>query len=269
MFLTMEDLTGKRFGSWTVVEFAGKRGNKLLWKCKCDCGTERIILGFTLRNGQSSGCGCTRQYIHLEGQRFGKLLVIKEAGRNAKHEMYWECKCDCGNTYKADGSRLRSGETTDCGCAWKNKDKTGNGKHNLCNTRFWTILHGMRCRCYNYKSPSYKDYGGRGITICDDWQDKEHGLENFRDWAITNGYDESKSIDRIDVNGNYEPSNCRWSTPKQQSSNRRNNVLIDYNGEQVVLQSLADKFGIRGQTIMARLKKGMNIEEALNYSKNE
>ena len=127
--------------------------------------------------------------------------------------------------------------------------------------RLITIRHSMYCRCYYPSTNGYERYGGRGIKICDEWINNP---QSFYDWAINNGYQKNLTLDRIDVNGNYEPSNCRWATKEEQDNNRRTNRKITYKGETKTLSQWCRKYNIGKTTLSDRLKSGMSIEEALN-----
>lgn len=167
----------------------------------------------------------------LTGKTINNLFVIKRVENTKSGNTRWLCKCICGKEFITNGTAIRIGHTKSCGCLRKEKTSGKNCilyKHGLYRTRLYKTWHNMIQRCSNKNNIHFKNYGGRGIKVCDDWK---NDFLSFYNWAINNGYKDNLTIDRIDVNGNYEPSNCRWVTMKEQSNNRTSNHLITFNNE--------------------------------------
>lgn len=197
--------------------------------------------------------------IDLKGQTFGKLTVISYAGTNKRGRAMWNCICECGRNTTPSGSDLISGHTKSCGCSRHGEHNKKSKKHGGRNTRLYRIWHGMKTRIKNTNCKSWKDYGGRGIEVCEEWD----SFENFRDWAIENGYKDNLTLDRIDNNGNYNPENCRWITQKENDRNKRNNKILEYRGEKKTIAEWAEYANISYSTLKTRLRKGMSITEAI------
>lgn len=196
----------------------------------------------------------------IVGNRYGNLVVVRDGGNKRSSSglsiHHWVCRCDCGKEILVSTSNLNSGHTTKCKkCGIKvssEKRKT----HGQANTRLYSIWTSMKMRCSCPSSTSYNRYGARGITVCDEWTGT-NGFEKFAEWAMRNGYDASLTIDRIDSNKSYCPSNCRWSDAKQQSNNRRSNVFVhDTDGENLTLAMFAEKYDISYRTISSRWNRG-------------
>lgn len=205
------------------------------------------------------------KFIDLTGQRFGKLIVQKRLSNTKYGSAIWLCRCDCGNEVEAIGSNLRSGKHLSCGCLKLQKAIERISSYNKIhasqrNKRIFRIWVHMRQRCENPKSDSYVWYGMRGISVCDDW----HTFENFEQWALKNGYAPNLTIDRIDVNGDYTPKNCRWITMKEQAYNRRDNQRLSFNGKTLTITEWARLLGCSYTCIYYRIKAGWPLSEVLS-----
>lgn len=200
----------------------------------------------------------------VTGQKFGRLTALHRL-HNTKGKTKWLCICDCGNLKEVTLNLLQRGETKSCGCLHKEFMKKQFGTHGKTGTRLHRIWKNMHTRCYNKNISQYKDWGGRGIKICDEWKDN---FQTFYDWSMSNGYNDKLSIDRIDNNGNYEPSNCRWATVKQQNRNSRQAKQITFNGETHCIKEWCEILGINYNTYWTRVTNlGWSTEKALNYGK--
>lgn len=212
------------------------------------------------------------RFIDLTGQKFGRLTVIERdierdnirKAEGKKPKTYWFCKCECGNITSVESVSLRSGATTSCGCYGKEQRLKAQTKHGLSGTRIKRIYYNMLSRCYNPKTPKFKNHGGREIKVCDEWLG-ENGFINFVNWAMSNGYDEDLTLDRIDNDGNYSPDNCRWANEEIQHKNRRITLYIEYNGEKKTVQEWSKELGIPENTIYTRYFKGIYTTEEILY----
>ena len=190
----------------------------------------------------------------LTGKKFGKLEVIGVHDTGSR-KTYYVCQCDCGNIKVVRADALISGATKSCGCIKKEQDKANlaaNHSHKMSGTRIYETWQDMKRRCYNKQNARYDRYGGRGITVCDEWL---NNFQSFYDWAISNGYSDDLTIDRIDNDGNYEPSNCRWSTAKEQCNNRGSNINITIGNATKSLMCWCEIFNVDYKKVYARYKR--------------
>ena len=207
-----------------------------------------------------------------EGERYGRLTIIREvepAGSSHKRVRRFLCRCDCGNEIICRLPNLKSGTTKSCGCYRKFVSSNRRDCHHLKNTRIYRIWCGMKRRCYNKHNEHFDRYGGRGIIVCDEWKTD---FMNFYDWAMSNGYDDKLSIDRINNEGNYEPSNCRWANQKQQIVNSTAAIKCSLGGNIVSLSDIADILGVsfkRIRRIVYMLNNGYDMNEILSLSKKD
>lgn len=213
-------------------------------------------------------------YIDLIGQKFGRLTVIGREKNNKDGRATWRCNCDCGNETIVLGKSLRNGNTRSCGCLHIETAAT-NGKkslrHGMKGTSFYNVWRNMKKRCFLKTNEGYKDYGGRGITVCDRWLVFDNFKEDMYEEYLKHlkEYNKDTSIDRINVNGNYEPSNCRWATMEVQSNNKRNNVILEYNEEKHTVAQWARILNMSQETLYTRIfTQNMSIEDAF-FSKNQ
>lgn len=204
------------------------------------------------------------RFVDLTGQQFGRLIVLERYGYTKDKHITWLCECQCEQKTKVvvSGNHLKRGIIKSCGCLRKectSQRGKNNIKHGQEGTRIYKLWATMKKRCVNPNDVAYKNYGGRGIKICDEWLD----FSNFYEWAMNNGYEDTLTIERKDVNGNYCPENCKWATMKEQSNNKRNNHYLEYNGEIKTISQWADKLGISKSTISSRIELGWSTEDIL------
>lgn len=206
----------------------------------------------------------------LTGQKFGRLTVLEFSHRGKFRQSFWKCKCDCGNIVIVRAGQLKFGATKSCGCYQKDRASESSFKHGMNNTKIHNSWRGMRERCINKNNNHYKYYGGRGITVCDEWNNTDNGFINFYNWAMNNGYKDGLTIERIDVNGNYEPSNCKWITNKEQANNKSNTIYLEYNNKTQSLLDWCKELNLDYTLVKSRIKKyNWSIEKALTTKKWE
>ena len=191
-------------------------------------------------------------------KKFGRWTVFEQAKeRDNKRHIMWVCKCDCGTIRKVQGSNLRASLSRSCGCISEEANRKRLATHGMGSTNIYKIWKGMKSRCYNPNNDSYKYYGGRGIKVCNRW------FESFENFLADMGMPaEEMSIDRIDGDGDYDPSNCKWATHKEQMRNTTSNRMITFNGESKLLTDWADKLNMGSSGLRYRLKN-WPLEKAL------
>jgi hypothetical protein len=198
----------------------------------------------------------------LTGQTFGYLtaLYVDESKTTPKH-LYWFCKCVCGKTRSLQTNQLTMNRVTSCGCMNQRQVKNINiGSHK----RLYSTYNAMLSRCHNPNNAAFNSYGGKGITVCEEWRSDFH---TFKEWALNNGYSDTLSIDRIDNSKGYSPDNCRWIPLREQQFNRSNNVYYTHNGETHIMFEWADILGLSRELIKSRRKtaKRKNIDPTFEY----
>ena len=266
------NLTGKRFGHLTVLGLDDEKSKNgiLVWRCQCDCGNTVAVRGGNLKSGNVKSCGCNNYrkttQKDLTGRKFGRLTVIEKSGKK-DNRITWRCKCECGKEKIVPGAYLISGRTKSCGCLYaENRKKPKRITHGKTKTRIYREYRSMIVRCtQNYHN---KDaYYSRGISVCQEWNEKEVGFMRFFEWAINNGYSDDLTLDRIDVNGNYSPENCRWVTMKVQQNNRRDNIMIEYNGKTQTMKQWCEELGLNYGMVRARKQRGWEVPELFSPKK--
>lgn len=201
------------------------------------------------------------RFMDLTGERFGRLTVLYSVD-TTRNATLWHCRCDCGVEKNVTAGKLRSGNTRSCGCLRRELLTESNRKHDMSHTRLYDIWQNMKRRCDDAKNPKYKNYGARGIKVCDEWYDSKV----FFEWALANGYRDDLTIDRIDVNQGYSPQNCRWADKATQSLNRTDNRYLTYNGKTQTIKEWSDEFNIPYKVLYSRVSRyGWSVERALGY----
>lgn len=195
--------------------------------------------------------------------RFGRLVVVRRAddyiSPKGKRYPRWECVCDCEKTTIVFATNLKQGATTSCGCKVKEVAATLNVTHHESHTRLYEIWHTMKQRCGNPNAHAYDRYGALGITVCEEW----NTYECFAQWAVANGYQDGLTLDRIDGDKGYEPSNCRWATPKEQARNRKSNHSVLHNGKYITIAELCELSGKTRKIVIGMLNRGISSEDII------
>lgn len=202
------------------------------------------------------------KFIDLTGKKIGRLNVISLNSKGKR--TYWNCICECGKKKVVDGQHLRSKKTISCGCYSIERFSNFNKTHSKSNTRLYRIWSGIKNRCYNKKSFSYKNYGYRGIDVCKEWKEN---FMNFYNWSMENGYKENLTIDRIDNNKGYNPNNCRWVDNYTQSNNTRKTIIIEIENKKYSAKQFCTLLNINYQKFLYGFHKFKNINKSIEYAK--
>ena len=253
----VKDITGQKFGKLTVIGRNGYTEGKkksILWLCKCDCGNEALRTSAHLKQIGCPSCGKCRLIKDEDfiGKSFGYWTVVSSA-ENKSNKKSFLCRCKCGNERIVNADTLKLGTSKSCGCYHKEEIRERQTTHGQTGTRIFRIYYDIRQRCYNENNKRFSDYGGRGITMCDEWK---NSFQSFYDWSMANGYSEKLSIDRKDVDGNYEPNNCRWITMAEQSNNKRTSINFSFFGVTKNLKEWCDCIGVSYDKMYGRYYRG-------------
>lgn len=264
----IEDYLGKKINRLEPISISEIRAKdrSIQWDFRCECGTIITLPPYRVIQGKTRSCGCYRKELYngiSREEHFSKYIGLRKGslvveGFVISSPSKLKCRCDCGKIRMVSAYEFNKNKILSCGC----KNRMGNYKHGYSsNKRLYNIYQEMMVRCYDKNFIHYDRYGGRGITVCDEW--KEH-REKFFDWAIYNGYAPDLTIDRIDNGKGYSPENCRWVTMYEQCRNKSSNVFFTYNGETLCLTDLAHKYNINVTTLWHRLNKmHWDIEKAI------
>lgn len=194
------------------------------------------------------------------GEKYGRWTIFKEVPRRGRSSRHFICRCDCGTERIVSLSHLRMGKSKSCGCFRRERTSEVRSTHGMSRTRLFSIWNDMVRRCSDKSRKSYKDYGGRGISICDEWLD----FKTFMEWALENGYQQNLTIERMDNDGDYCAGNCTWIPKERQSTNTRINRLITYDGKTQCIAVWARELNIAYTTIISRFNKGLGPKECLS-----
>lgn len=271
------DLSGRKYGRWTVLERAANRGKAIYWLCHCDCGTTRKVSAGNLTSSVSVSCGCLRVERvvaanagrtdfpntprNLIGQSFGKWRVLARGGLRARIR-FWVCHCECGTEREVATNNLTSGKSTSCGCVHRLMPSAMT--HGMSQHPIYISWQGMKDRCMNPAGKDWKHYGGRGIQVCGRW------IESFDNFLADMGssWRTGMTIERISVNGNYEPSNCCWASQKEQMNNTRRSVFVETPWGRMNFSAAAKKIGISQAALRARLKHAWPADQLFSSERH-
>lgn len=255
-------LIGQRFGKLIAVALYRNEGKPIM-HCRCDCGNTKEVYVPDLKRGYVTSCGCFRREFRrrdLTGNKFGRLTVLRADDQPHNHPgQFYVCRCDCGNEIVVRGDGLTSGHTKGCGCI-----NTRRKTHGKTHTKLYKVWTSIKQRCTNTNDESYRSYGERGVSICDEWKDS---FESFYEWCQGHGYRSELQIDRIDNDGPYAPWNCRFVTRKENMNNRRNTPHIECHGETHTIPEWSKITGISEAVIRKKFHAGWKMERILEWGR--
>jgi hypothetical protein len=265
--MSVTTLEGTVFGGYTVLSLDTSVPLKpKRYMCRCICGTVNSVIVANLKQGLSKSCGCLGRKINSDkrtidrvGDTYNRLTVIKRV-ENKGQSAAWLCICSCGNKIEASGSKLSSGNVKSCGCLQKENASKANSSHGMTNTKEYRSWAAMKTRCLNDKRENYEHYGGRGITICESWT---NSFENFIE-DLGKSPSNEHTLERDNVNGNYEPDNCRWASQKEQARNRRSSKRVEWNGTVITLAELSELTKVDYNLLQFRISRGWTVEDSVN-----
>lgn len=231
--------TGNVYGEWTVLYRAPNRSKNIMWHVRCSCGFEKDVQSGNLRNGKSTKCRkCASKSLLDIGSKWNSWTILERAKDSNKGKTTYLCRCDCGYEKVQLASKIRSGESKCC-------KKCSSTTHGMYGSRVYNIWAGMKQRCSDVNCKKYPIYGGRGIYVCNEWE----RFEPFYEWVMGNGYRDDLTIDRINNDKGYSPSNCRWVTLEEQAINRRDNIV---NKDGILYSHIAKENGINPNVMYNR-----------------
>jgi hypothetical protein len=257
----VKDITGEKFGKLTVLKRDGYTNGKrksILWLCKCDCGNEvKRTSAHLKQNNASSTCGKCRLINDSDylGKTFGYWTILSVAKSNSRKKSYI-CKCICGNEKVVALDTLKLGTSKSCGCFHKEQLSKKLTTHGQTGKRIMTIYYNIKNRCYCENNNRFKDYGGRGIRMCDEWKNNS---SLFVKWSLENGYAENMTIDRINNDGDYCPENCRWISMKEQAQNKRTSITFTFYGVTKNLKEWCDCIEENYKKMYGRYHRGYKV----------
>lgn len=258
MYSRTKDRAGQTFGRLTALYPNGRQKRVTIWRCRCQCGNEVDVRGSNLSQKVNpvTSCGCALGYEDLTGRKFSRWTVLRRDGNDSSRNARWLCRCECGHEGRVSSDALRHGGSQSCGCI------VGES-HGMSFTPEYAAWGQMIGRCYNPADQQFKNYGARGIWVCDEWRGSFSAF--FAHVGLRPS--DKHSIDRKNNNGHYEPGNVRWATKIEQANNTRRTVRVEQDGEMRPVALIARESGASPITVASRIKAGMPLAVALKKPK--